>query len=46
MMRTVYGDHARFEQTYFSAYKGKYFTGDGCEGTPTAITGSPGASMT
>lgn len=29
-MRTVYGDHARFEQTYFSAYKGKYFTGDGC----------------
>jgi acetyl-CoA synthetase len=30
MMRTVYGDHARFEQTYFSNYKGKYFTGDGC----------------
>jgi len=30
MMRTVYGDHARFEQTYFSTYKGKYFTGDGC----------------
>ncbi len=30
IMRTVYGDHARFEQTYFSAYKGKYFTGDGC----------------
>ena len=29
-MRTVYGDHARFVQTYFSAYKGKYFTGDGC----------------
>jgi acetyl-CoA synthetase len=29
-MRTVYGDHARFEQTYFSTYKGKYFTGDGC----------------
>ncbi|MGP9814126.1 acetate--CoA ligase [Rhodopseudomonas sp. NSM] len=29
-MRTVYGDHERFEQTYFSAYKGKYFTGDGC----------------
>src|SRR3569623_1428304 len=29
-MRTVYGDHARFEQTYFSSYKGKYFTGDGC----------------
>ncbi len=29
-MRTVYGDHERFKQTYFSAYKGKYFTGDGC----------------
>jgi acetyl-CoA synthetase len=29
-MRTVYGDHARFVQTYFSAYKGMYFTGDGC----------------
>jgi acetyl-CoA synthetase len=29
-MRTVYGDHGRFEQTYFSAYRGKYFTGDGC----------------
>ena len=27
MMRTVAGDHARFEQTYFSAYKGYYFTG-------------------
>ncbi|PRW20362.1 Acetyl-coenzyme A synthetase isoform A [Chlorella sorokiniana] len=29
MMRTVAGDHARFEQTYFSQYKGYYFTGDG-----------------
>ena len=29
-MRTVYGDHKRFEATYFSAYPGKYFTGDGC----------------
>jgi acetyl-CoA synthetase len=29
MMRTVYGDHERFKQTYFSTYKGKYFTGDG-----------------
>ncbi len=29
-MRTVYGDHERFMQTYFSAYPGKYFTGDGC----------------
>jgi acetyl-CoA synthetase len=28
--RTVYGDHERFEQTYFSAYPGTYFTGDGC----------------
>jgi acetyl-CoA synthetase len=29
-MRTIYGDHERFIQTYFSAYPGKYFTGDGC----------------
>ncbi len=29
-MRTVYGDHERFIQTYFSSYEGKYFTGDGC----------------
>nr|WP_150115264.1 acetate--CoA ligase [Pelagerythrobacter marensis] len=28
--RTVYGDHDRFVQTYFSTYRGKYFTGDGC----------------
>jgi acetyl-CoA synthetase len=28
--RTIYGDHERFEQTYFSAYPGLYFTGDGC----------------
>ena len=28
--RTVYGDHERFVATYFSTYKGKYFTGDGC----------------
>jgi acetyl-CoA synthetase len=28
-MRTVYGDHARFEQTYFSTFAGYYFTGDG-----------------
>jgi acetyl-CoA synthetase len=27
--RTIYGDHARFVSTYFSAYPGKYFTGDG-----------------
>ena len=30
MMRTVYGDHERFVQTYFSTFPGKYFTGDGC----------------
>ncbi len=29
-MRTVYGDHQRFMETYFSTYPGKYFTGDGC----------------
>ncbi len=29
-MRTVFGDHKRFEETYFSAYPHKYFTGDGC----------------
>ena len=28
-MRTVYGDHSRFESTYFEMYKGYYFTGDG-----------------
>ncbi len=30
-MRTVYGDHQRFVETYFSTYKGYYFTGDGCK---------------
>ena len=29
-MRTVYGDHKRFEETYFSQFPGKYFSGDGC----------------
>ena len=29
-MRTVWGDHDRFFQTYFSTFKGHYFTGDGC----------------
>jgi acetyl-CoA synthetase len=29
-MRTVFGDHKRFVETYFSTFKGKYFTGDGC----------------
>ncbi len=31
MMRTVYGDHDRFFQTYFSQFPGRYFTGDGCK---------------
>ena len=30
-MRTVWGDHERFEKTYFSDYPGYYFTGDGCK---------------
>jgi acetyl-CoA synthetase len=30
LMRTVYGDHQRFVDTYFKTYPGKYFTGDGC----------------
>lgn len=30
MLRTLYNDHERCKQTYFSTYKGKYFTGDGC----------------
>ncbi len=30
IMRTVFRDHDRFVQTYFSTYRGKYFTGDGC----------------
>jgi acetyl-CoA synthetase len=30
-MRTVFGDHDRFEKTYFSAFPGKYFSGDGCK---------------
>jgi acetyl-CoA synthetase len=29
-MRTVWGDHKRFFETYFTTYRGKYFTGDGC----------------
>ncbi len=31
MARTIYSDHTHFRQTYFSAYKGYYFTGDGCK---------------
>lgn len=30
ILRTTYGDHERFKQTYFSTYENKYFTGDGC----------------
>ncbi len=30
MARTIYGDHQRFKETYFSTFPGKYFTGDGC----------------
>ncbi len=30
MMRTLYGDHQRFIETYFTTYPGSYFTGDGC----------------
>ncbi len=33
-MRTVFGDHKRFVETYFSAYPGMYFTGDGCRRDP------------
>jgi len=31
IMRTIYGDHARYESIYFEPYKGYYFTGDGCK---------------
>ncbi|MGB0886882.1 MAG: acetate--CoA ligase [Vicingaceae bacterium] len=31
MLRTIYGDHNRCKEVYFSTYKGKYFTGDGCK---------------
>ena len=31
LLRTIYGDHKRCKEVYFSAYKGKYFTGDGCK---------------
>src|SRR3546814_18196863 len=32
--RTIYGDHKRFAETYFSTYKGKYFPGHGCRRHP------------
>jgi acetyl-CoA synthetase len=31
MARTIYGNHQRFKETYFSIFPGKYFTGDGCK---------------
>ena len=31
MARTIYGNHTRYRETYFSAYEGYYFTGDGCK---------------
>ena len=31
MARTIYGNHTRFRETYFSTFPGKYFTGDGCK---------------
>jgi acetyl-CoA synthetase len=31
MARTIFGDHLRFRETYFSTFPGKYFTGDGCK---------------
>ena len=30
-IRTIFGEHERCRQVYFSTYKGKYFTGDGCK---------------
>ena len=45
-MRTVYGDHERFIQTYFTTFKGYYFTGDGAGATRTATSGSPAGSTT
>lgn len=42
MARTIYGDHKRFRDTYFSSFENKYFTGDGCkrdEDTYYRITG-------
>ena len=44
--RTLFGDHERFEQTYFSTFKNMYFSGDGARVMKTVITGSPVAWMT
>ncbi len=45
-MRTVYGDHKRFMETYFSTYPNKYFTGDGCRRDKDGYYWITGASMT
>jgi acyl-coenzyme A synthetase/AMP-(fatty) acid ligase len=45
-MRTVYGDHERFIQTYFSTYKASTSPVTAAAATRTAITGSPAAWMT
>jgi acetyl-CoA synthetase len=45
-MRTVYGDHKRFIDTYFKQYPGLLLHGDGASRDETATTGSPAASTT
>jgi acetyl-CoA synthetase len=44
--RTVWGDHHRFKETYFTQYPGYYFTGTACGATRTGTTGSPAGSTT
>jgi len=43
--RTIYGDHKRFEETYFEPFPGYYFTGDGALRDSDATTGSPAESI-
>ena len=45
-MRTVWNDHGRFFETYFKAYPGLYFTGDGCRRDEDGYYGSPAGSTT
>jgi len=45
-MRTVYGDHERFEQTYFSTYKANTLPGDGCRRDADGYYWITAASMT
>jgi len=45
-MRTVFGDHKRFKDTYFTQYPGNYFTATARAATRTATTGSPAESTT